>query len=71
MPLPIDPLLMLQLVIAVFIVATLPSRQQTTNTAEPSPADAETFRLDEGNTYTDPADMRIEQELQKLMAYRS
>ena len=71
MPLPIDPPLMLQVAIAVLIVATLPPRQQTTNTAEPSPDNADTFRLDEGNTLTDPTDMRIEQELQKLMAYRS
>ena len=50
---------------------TLPLRQQTTNAAAPQPADAETFRLDEGNTYTDPSDMSVERELQQLMAYRS
>ena len=45
--------------------------RQTTDTAKPSPANAETFRLDEGNTFTDPTDMEVEQELQQLMAYRS
>ena len=44
---------------------------QTTNAAAPPPAVAETFRLDEGNTDTDPTDMAVEQELQQLMAYRS
>ena len=50
---------------------TLPLRQQTKNAAAPPPADAETFRLDEGNTYTDPTDMSVERELKQLMAYRS
>ena len=62
---------MLQLPIAVFIVATLPPGQQTPDEAKPPPADAGTFRLDEGNTFTDPTDMAVEQELQQLMAYRS
>ena len=56
MPLPIDPLQ------AANAGAPLPV---------PPPVDAETFRLDEGNTYTDPTDMAVEQELQQLMAYRS
>lgn len=43
---------------------------QTTSAAAPPTADAETFRLDEGNTHTDPSDMEVEQELEKLMAYR-
>ena len=45
--------------------------RQATNAAAPPTADAETFRLDEGNTDTDPTDMAVEQELQQLMAYRS
>ena len=44
---------------------------QTTDKAKPSPADAETFRLDEGNTFTDPTDMAVEQQLQQLMADRN
>ena len=71
MHLPIDPLLMLQLVVAVFIVATLPSRQQATSATTTPPGHAETFRLDEGNTDSDPNDIAVEQELRKLMAYRS
>mgnify|MGYP001164181692 len=45
--------------------------RQTKSAAAPPPANAETFRLDEGNTFTDPTDMKVEQELQQLMAYRS
>ena len=45
--------------------------RQTKSAAAPPPANAETFRLDEGNTFTDPTDMEVEQELQQLMAYRS
>ena len=45
--------------------------RQATNAGAPPPVDAETFRLDEGNTDTDPTDMAVEQELQQLMAYRS
>ena len=44
--------------------------RQATNAGAPPTADAETFRLDEGNTHTDPSDIEVEQELEKLMAYR-
>ena len=70
MSLPIDQLLMLQLLIAVFIVATLPCEQQTTAAADTPPADAEPFQLNDGNTYVEHAGMTIEQELYQLVAPR-
>ena len=73
MPIPLDPVLMLQLVVTAVIVATLPagSRHGSTDddltamTARPEP-----FLHSDGNTYVEHAGMAIDPELFQLITPR-
>ena len=57
----IDPLLMLQLLVALLIVLTLPdSREEHQPKVAPLPADREPFQLSDGNTYVEHAGMAVE-----------
>ena len=75
MALPLDPVLMLQLVVAGLIVATLPDGSRNASTADAtlaaSAATPEPFLHSGGNIYVEHAGMAIDFELFQLISPRS
>ena len=72
MSLPVDLVMMLQLVVAGLIVATLPDRSRNASAADSNLAASRTkpepFLHDDGNTYVELAGMTIHPELFQLIA---
>ena len=75
MNLPFDPVMMLQLVVAGLIVATLPDGSRNASTADvtlaASAATPEPFLHSDGNIYVEHAGMAIDFELFQLIAPRA
>ena len=63
MPFSIDPVFTLQLLIALFVVATLQAEPAKAEATTPERASHVPFLLSDGHTYVEHAGMTIEQEL--------
>lgn len=63
MPVSIDPVFTVQLLIALFVVATLQAEPAKAEATAPEPSNHEPFLLSDGHTYVEHAGMSIEQEL--------
>ena len=63
MPLSIDPVFTLQLLIALFVVATLQAEPAKAEAITPERTSHEPFLLSDGHTYVEHAGMTIEKEL--------
>ena len=63
MPFSIDPVFTVQLLIALFVVATLQAEPAKAEAITPERSSHEPFLLSDGHTYIEHAGMTIEQEL--------
>ena len=66
-----DPILLLQIVVAVFIVLTLPGNDSEPLQTQQKPSEPEPFLLGDGVSYVEHAGMTIEHELYELIAPRN
>ena len=66
-----DPILLLQIVVAVFIVLTLPGNDSEPLQTQQKPSEPEPFLLGNGVVYVEHAGMTIEHELYGLIAPRN
>lgn len=67
MPFSIDPVFTLQLLIALFVVATLQADPTKAEATTPERSSHEPFLLGDGHTYVEHAGMTIEQELYRTL----
>ena len=67
MPFSIDPVFTLQLLIALFVVATLQAEPAKAEAITPERCSHEPFLLSDGHTYVEHAGMTIEQELYRTL----
>ncbi len=63
----IDPVFTLQLLIALFVVATLQAEPAKAEAITPERSNHEPFLLSDGHTYIEHAGMTIEQELYRTL----
>ena len=63
MPISIDPVFTVQLLLALFVVATLQAEPAKAEATTPERSSHEPFLLSDGHTYVEHAGMTIEQEL--------
>ena len=63
MPISIDPVFTVQLLLALFVVATLQAEPAKAEATTPERSGHEPFLLGDGHTYVEHAGMTIEQEL--------
>ena len=63
MPFSIDPVFTVQLLLALFVVATLQAEPAKAEATTPERSSHEPFLLGDGHTYVEHAGMTIEQEL--------
>ena len=67
MSLPIDPLVTLQMLLALFVVLTLPDEPAEAEATTAAPNPHAPFQLSDGHTYVEHAGMTIEQELYRSL----
>ena len=67
MPFSIDPVFTVQLLIALFVVATLQAEPTKAEATTPERSGHEPFLLSDGHTYIEHAGMSIEQELYRTL----
>ena len=70
MPISIDPLFILQLMLALLIVATIENKPAKEVLSQPERDASIPFQLSDGKTYVDHAGMTIEQELYLSLSTR-
>ena len=66
-----DPILLLQIIVAVFIVLTLPGNDSKPERPQSKASEPEPFLLGDGVCYVEHAGMTIEHELYELIAARN
>ena len=66
-----DPILLLQVIAAAFIVLTLPGNDSKPERLQPTASEPEPFLLGNGVVYVEHAGMTIEHELYELIAPRN
>ena len=67
MTLSIDPLVTLQMLLALFVVLTLPDEPAEAEATTAAPNPQAPFQLSDGHTYVEHAGMTIEQELYRSL----